>query len=141
VLHKAFAQFDNATVAVIVAGLAVAALACSSTGLAASPTSRPASHEITVNGRNWAQGVTVSLHDILIVAPPARYDEWRVHPSSDDIVRVVNSDRARRPGAAGWRLEAVGRGRTTVTFVPFVPSGETSSASNEPRFTLRVTVQ
>jgi hypothetical protein len=116
---------------------------CSSTigGLAA-PTTQPHTHEITISGAKWAQGVTISVHDTLVIPPPASYDQWRVHPANSNIVRLLTKgDRVRRPGSRGWRLEAIGRGTTTVTFVPFVPSGENSSSPNEPKFTLRVTVQ
>jgi len=65
-----------------------------------------------------------------------------VQIASDAIIRLLTSgDRVRRPGADGWRLEAVDRGHTTVTFIPFVPLGKESSAPNEPHFTLRVTVR
>jgi hypothetical protein len=128
-----------------VAGLAAltVVLGCRSADDAiAAPTPRTSSHEIVVRGSQWAQGVTVSLNDILIVPPPARYDEWRVRIANDAIVRLLTSgDRLRRPGSEGWRLEAVGRGETTVVFVPFVPFGKESSAPNEPQFTLKVAVR
>lgn len=136
-------QFGKQTLTTGIVALTVLLWACGSTthGLAAR-TAHPASHLIAVSGSAWAQGVAVSLHDVLLVAPPARYDEWRVHPLGDSVVRCLTAgDRVRRPGAAGWRIEAIGRGTTAVTFVPFVLSGETASAPNEPRFILRVTVR
>jgi hypothetical protein len=127
-----------------VAGLAVAALACSPavSARAARPANGAAAHEVLVSGAKWAQGVTVSLHDVLIVPPPAEYDAWRVHVASAAVVRLLTpADRVRHPPAAGWRFEAVGRGETTVTCVPLVPSEKSSSSPNEPHFTLRVTVR
>jgi hypothetical protein len=142
---QAPAQFKGTSLAAIVAGLAVvtAVLACRSAEVAiAAPAARGDGRQITVRGALWAQGVTVSPHDVLIVPPPARYDEWRVQIGSDAIVRLLTAaDRVRRPGADGWRLEAVARGETTVAFVPFVPFGKESSTPNEPRFTLRVMVR
>jgi hypothetical protein len=121
----------------------MAVLACRSGDAAlAAPSNHADTREVIVRGPQWAQGVTVSPQDVLIVPPPARYDEWRVQIASDAIVRLLTSgDRVRRPGADGWRLEAVDRGHTTVTFIPFVPLGKESSAPNEPHFTLRVTVR
>jgi hypothetical protein len=98
--------------------------------------------EIVVKGADWANGVTASVHDFVIVTPPAHYDEWRVRVANGDVVRLVTTgDRIRRPGAAGWRFEAVGHGQTNVEFVAIVSSGEKSSVPNEPHFTLRVTVR
>jgi hypothetical protein len=123
------------------AGLSLAGLSCSSA--ASAHAARPAAgREIRVSGSKWAQGVTVSLHDMLIVPPPAQYAEWRVHVASAAVVRLLTADdRVRHPRADGWRFEAVGRGETTVTCVPLVPSEKSSSAPNEPHFTLRVTVR
>jgi len=117
------------------------ALACCSAGARTSSVNHDSS-EIIVRGSHWARGITADIHDILIVPPPARYDEWRVRIADDTVVRLVTEgDRVRRPGSDGWRLEAVGRGETTVTFVPFVRSRQQSSEPNEPHFTLRVTVR
>jgi hypothetical protein len=128
-----------------VAGLAsiIAVLVCgSANGAIAASDHGATDREIIVRGPQWAQGVTISLHDTVIVPPPARYDEWRVHVASAKVVRLLTSgSRVRRPAAEGWRLEAVGHGETTVAFTPFVPSGEDSSAPNEPHFTLKVTVR
>ena len=138
------AQFGRRTLLPIVAGLAVviAVLACRSANPTAAPSAHTATHDIVVHGAQWAKGVTAALRDTLVVPPPGRYDEWRVRVVNPQIVRLITSgDRVRRPGSAGWRLEAVGRGETTVEFVPFVPLGDKSSAPNEPHFTLRVTVR
>ena len=121
--------------------LLVCVLSSTVSGVAA-PTPQSRGHEITVTGAKWAQGITISVHDILVIPPPASYDQWRVHAANRNILRLLTKgDRVRRPGTRGWRFEAIGRGATTITFVPFVPSGESSSAPNEPKFTLRVTVQ
>jgi hypothetical protein len=101
-----------------------------------------AARKIVVSGQQWARGVTVSRHDMLIVQPPAHYEEWRVHAAPADVVRLqTTGDRVRRPGTDGWQFEAATRGTAVITFTPFVPSGENSSVPNEPHFTLRVTVQ
>lgn len=127
----------------ILAGLAVAVLACSSAAAPApaGPKAAAAS-DVVVTGPDWAQGVRVSLHDTLAVPPPANYEEWRVHAADDAVVRLLTpEDHVRRPGAEGWRFEAVGRGQTVVTFIPIVPAGDRGDRPNEPHFTLKVTVQ
>jgi hypothetical protein len=126
-----------------VAGLALLCASISSTvPLSAVSTHDTDIREIVVKGADWANGVTASVHDFVIVAPPARYEEWRVRVANGDVVRLVTAgDLIRRPGAAGWRFEAVGHGQTTVEFVAIVTSGEKSSVPNEPHFTLRVTVR
>jgi hypothetical protein len=134
-------EFNPRTLPAIVAGLAsvIAVLACCAAAAApTAPTADASGREIVVRGSAWAQGVIVSRHDILIVPPPAHYDEWRVHIPDDAVVRLLTTgDRVRRPTADGWRLEAVGVGETTVEFVAIVPPGEPS----EPHFTLRVAVK
>jgi hypothetical protein len=104
---------------------------------AGQPSASTSGREIVVSAEQWGRGVSARVGDVIRVAPPASYDEWNVHASSDVIRALDSAERQRRPGSEGWRFESVRTGTAELSFVPFVGDG----APSQPRFTLSVVVQ
>jgi len=102
------------------------------------------SDEVIVTAQAWDRGVTVSVGETIRVPPPAAYETWTVHPSTGVVRALDSSERQRRPGADGWRFEAVQAGASEIAFVPFVGVSDDragAAAPSQPRFTLTVTVR
>ena len=96
----------------------------------------PRDRTVRVSARDFGRGVAVRVGDVLVVAPPADYDQWDLAFSSE-VLRSLNTENGRRrPPAGGWTSAVMGAGTTDVSLQPFV-----GQAGTVPRFVVTVTAR
>jgi len=93
---------------------------------------------VRVSPGEFGSTVTANVGDVLVVTPPARFDEWTLDFSTD-ILRSLDTAAGRRtPPPRGWTFAVVGAGTTDLACTPYVSGG---GAPNAPRFAVTITAQ
>lgn len=80
-----------------------------------SPTLYAAAAPIPTVGMLTAGTVTVSTGQRIVLPRPADYAQWTVTYDPAVLEMLTPADEVATPGAAGWRLQAIGTGSTALT--------------------------